>query len=112
MPSTLDDALRSTRPRGTIVIAGCQGIVPRIDLTFVWSRELRIAGTVAYGWCDDRRGKRRRTFDVTIDLVADDAARLAPLVTHTFPLERYRDAVDVSLDRTKNRSVKAVLETT
>ena len=108
-PSTLDDALRATRPRGTLVIAGCQGIVPRVDLTFVWSRELRVVGTLAYGWCNDLEGRRRRTFDVTIDLVASDVDRLRPLLTHTLPLERYGEAIEISLDRRATRSVKAAL---
>ena len=109
IPSTLDDALRSTRPRGTLVIAGCQGVVPKIDLTFVWSRELRIVGTCAYGWCNDLEGERRRTFDVTIDLIADDEALLAPLVTHSFSIDRYREAIEVSVDRRASKSVKAVI---
>lgn len=109
MPGTLEDALRVVRPRGTVVMAGCQGVVPKIDLTFVWSRELRVVGTVAYGWCDDLEGRRRRTFDVTIDLVADDVDRLRPLITHEFPLDRYTEAIDVSVDRRGTKSVKAVL---
>jgi len=110
-PSTLDDALRSTRPRGTVVMAGCQGVVPKIDLTFVWSRELRVVGTVAYGWCNDPQGKRRRTFDLTIDLVADDIERLRPLVTQVVPLEEYGRAIEASMDRRGARSVKALLQT-
>ena len=107
--TSLDDALRVVRPRGTLVMAGCQGVVPSIDLTFVWSRELRVVGTVAYGWCTDLAGARRRTFDVTLDLMADDAERLRPLLTHSMPLERYGDAIDVSIDRRASRSVKIVL---
>ena len=109
MPSTLEDALRVARPRGTVVMAGCQGIVNKIDLTFVWSREQRVVGTVAYGWCPDLEGKRRRTFDVTIDLVSDDVERLRPLVTHEFPMDRYAEAIDASVERRANKSVKAVL---
>jgi L-iditol 2-dehydrogenase len=109
LPSTLDDALRAARPRGTVVIAGCQGVVKQVDLTFVWSRELRVVGTLAYGWCNDLEGNRRRTFDVTIDLMATDADRLRPMLTHTMPLEQYGKAIEVSLDRRTHRSVKAAL---
>ena len=109
LPSTLDDALRATRPRGTLVIAGCQGVVHKVDLTFVWSRELRVVGTLAYGWCNDLEGKRRRTFDVTIDLVGSDLDRLRPLLTHTIPLERYGEAIELSLDRRESQSVKVAI---
>ncbi len=109
-PSTLDDALRATRPRGSVVLAGCQGVVPSIDLTFVWSRELSLFGTVGYGYAPGPDGARRRTFDLTLDLMSDDQARLAPLVTHTFPLERYGEAIDACVDRRGTKSVKVLLE--
>jgi threonine dehydrogenase-like Zn-dependent dehydrogenase len=109
LPGTLDDALRCTRPRGTVVMAGCHAVIPKLDMTFVWSRELRLVGTLAYGWCDDDAGKRVRTFPRTIDLVADDEAKLRPLVTHELPLERYREAFDLTLDRRANQSVKVLL---
>lgn len=109
LPSTLDDALRATRPRGTLVIAGCQGLVPKIDLTFVWSREITVLGTVGYGYAPGPDGARRRTFDLTIDLVSSDEERLAPLVTHTFPIEKYGDAIDACVDRRSSRSVKVLL---
>jgi len=108
LPSTLDDALRSTRPHGTVVIAGCQGLVPKIDLTFVWSRELTVVGTVGYGYASVK-GARVRTFDLTIELIAKDPARLAPLVTHVFPIEKYGDAIDACLDRRSSKSVKVLI---
>jgi len=108
LPSTLDDALRATRPHGTLVMAGCQGIVPKIDLTFVWSRELTLVGTVGYGYASVE-GARRRTFDLTIDLMAKDEARLAPLVTHVFPIEKYGEAIDACVDRRASKSVKVLI---
>lgn len=110
LPSTLDDALRATRPRGTVVLAGCQGLVPKIDLTFVWSRELTLLGTVGYGYAPDREGKRRRTFDLTIDMMGEDEARLGPLVTHVFPLDRYDEAIEACVDRRASSSVKVLID--
>lgn len=109
LPSTLDDALRSTRPRGMVVVAGCQGVVPNVDLTFVWSRELTVLGTVGYGYTPGPDGARRRTFDLTIDLMHDDEARLRPLVTHTFPIDRYGEAIDATVDRRASQSVKVLI---
>jgi threonine dehydrogenase-like Zn-dependent dehydrogenase len=108
LPSTFDDALRATRPRGTLIMAGCQGVVPKIDLTFVWSRELTLVGTVGYGYAP-HEGRRVRTFDLTIDLMAKDAARLAPLVTHVFPMEKYGEAIDACIDRRTSKSVKVLI---
>jgi L-iditol 2-dehydrogenase len=110
LPSTLDDALRSTRPHGTVIMAGCQGVVPNIDLTFVWSRELTLAGTVGYGFVP-MLDARRRTFDLTIELIGEDEERLKPLVTHVFPMEKYGEAIDACIDRKSSKSVKVLIET-
>lgn len=108
MPETLDDALRCTRPRGTVIMAGCQGLVPKIDLTFVWSRELTLVGTVGYGFVP-MLDARRRTFDLTIELIGEDEERLKPLVTHVFPIDRYGEAIDACLDRKTSKSVKVLI---
>lgn len=108
LPSTLDDALRATRPHGTVVMAGCQGIVPKIDLTFVWSRELTLAGTVGYGFVP-MLDARRRTFDLTIELIGEDEERLKPLVTHVFPIDKYGEAIAASVDRRVSKSVKVLI---
>lgn len=105
---SLDDALRVTAAGGTIVLVGGAGVVPSLDLSTLWSREQKIEGTVYYG--NERyKGERRRTFEVALELLAGTHRPLGSLVTHSFPLERYADAISVNVDRRNARSVKAVL---
>jgi threonine dehydrogenase-like Zn-dependent dehydrogenase len=107
--ASLDDSLRVTAPGGTIVLVGAAGVTPSLDLTFLWHKELKVQGTAYYAeeaW----RGGRARTFAITLDLLASTKAPLETLVTHRFRLEDYAKAIDVSVDRTKHRSVKAVFE--
>ena len=103
----VDDALRMTRGGGTIVMVGNVGVLPAIDMTFLWNKELSIEGSVFYG-TEAWRGRRARTFDATLELLASTRAPLAGLVTHRFPLESYGDAIEVNLDRRQHQSVKAV----
>jgi L-iditol 2-dehydrogenase len=105
---SLGDALKVTRPRGTVVLVGAAGQLSGLDLSTVWSREQRLIGSVYYGF-EEWRGQRRRTFDLTLELMTSAAAPLRSLVTHKLPLERYEEAIEVSTDRTAHRSVKAVL---
>jgi threonine dehydrogenase-like Zn-dependent dehydrogenase len=105
---SVDDVLRVTRPGGTVVMVGTPGVLPGLDLTFLWVRQLRVEGTVYYGF-ETWRGERARTFDVTLDLLRTTAAPLAELVTHKLPLDRYAEAIEASVDRRGARSVKAVL---
>jgi threonine dehydrogenase-like Zn-dependent dehydrogenase len=84
---SITQALAVTRPRGTVVLTGMPGTVS-LDLTGLWHKELRLAGAYAYGVEADGR----RTFDHALDLVA--SADLGRLVSATYPLDRYREAVE------------------
>ena len=105
--ASIDDALRITRGGGTIVMVGAAGVLPPLDMTFVWNKELKLEGTVFYG-NEDYGREKRRTFDVVLDLLQSSHENLAQLVTHRFPLEEYAKAIDVNLDRREHKSVKAV----
>jgi threonine dehydrogenase-like Zn-dependent dehydrogenase len=110
--TSLDDALRVARAGATLVLVGCAGVVPSLDWTFVWSRELTIAGTLAYGWAMDPRpapAQRRRTFEITLELLTTTARPLRELVTHVLPMDRFGEALEVNLDRRGTKSIKAVL---
>lgn len=109
---SLDDAMRLTRAGGTLVLLGCAGEIRALDWSFVWARELTIAGSLAYGWTRDPRDvapSRQRSFSLTLDLLQSTARPLGALVTHTLPMKDYGRALEVSMDRRGARSVKAVL---
>ncbi len=64
---TVKQCLRYASPRGRIVMLGCAAEIPKLDLTFVWARELDVKGYVGYG-IEDWRGKRMQPFKITSDL--------------------------------------------
>jgi threonine dehydrogenase-like Zn-dependent dehydrogenase len=105
---SVDDALRVTRAGGTIVLVGGAGVLPKIDLSTLWSRELKVEGTAYYGF-EEWRGARKRTFEITLELLAGTTRPFGSLVTHKLPLARYEEAIRVNLDRRGTESVKAVL---
>ncbi len=81
------------RPRGRIALVGMPGHV-HVDLTGLWQREVVLAGAYAYGTeqvDQDGTVTRRRTFELAFELVA--AADLGRLVSATYPLARYTDAI-------------------
>lgn len=106
---SLDDSMRVARAGGTVVMVGAAGIMPKIDLTFSWQKELKIEGTVFYGF-ETYKGSYQRTFAVTLDLLRTTDRPIGSLVTHAFPLERYADAIEANLDRHVHRSVKTVFK--
>jgi L-iditol 2-dehydrogenase len=102
--STIRDSLSLTREGGRIVVTGAAARVA-IDLTRLWHRQLRMTGVMVYG---DVRFRDRTVdiFDATLDLIrADDLGGLG-LLTHTFELEEYRDAISVALAKRDHESIK------
>ncbi len=89
--SSLTDALAIVRPRGRIVLVGMPAEVS-LELTPLWHREITLVGAYTYGTETLPDGTERRTFNLTADLVG--AASLGSLVSATYPLARYRDALE------------------
>jgi threonine dehydrogenase-like Zn-dependent dehydrogenase len=104
---SVDDALRVAAGGASVVLVGAAGIMPEMDWTFVWTKELRIEGTVFYGY-EDFRGRRARTFEATLEMMTSTRAPLASLVTHKHPLDEYAKLIEENLDRRAHKSVKSV----
>jgi threonine dehydrogenase-like Zn-dependent dehydrogenase len=107
-PESVRDALAVVRSGGALVLVGCAGLQRKLDLTPIWSKELSVVGCSFYAPEPSRGGQH--TIDLALGLLAGDGARpLDELITHTFPLERFEEAVEANIDRARTRSVKTVL---
>jgi threonine dehydrogenase-like Zn-dependent dehydrogenase len=90
---TMDDALRLTRPGGLVLLVGMPGIPSGIDWTSAWYKELRVHGSYAYGWETLPGGRRVKTIQLALELLAASRGRLRPLVSRKFPLTEFRAAI-------------------
>jgi threonine dehydrogenase-like Zn-dependent dehydrogenase len=106
--ASLADAFAVTRPGGTIVMVGAAGVMPKLDLSFLWSKEIRLVGSLGYGF-EERDGTRRRTFDIALDILSSADRPVEELVTHRFAFDRVRDALRANLFREKSGAIKTVL---
>lgn len=106
---SLDQALRYASPRGRIVMLGCTAKLSRLDLTFLWARELDVKGYVGYG-AERFRGAEHHTFEITQQLMQESKVPLEEIVTHVFPLTEYRDALGTAFDRARTGSIKVLLD--
>ncbi len=87
--TSLEQALAMVRPRGRVVVVGMPGPTS-IDLAPLWHRELTLVGAYAYG--AERTGPGGgRSFDLAFEVVSD--AGLGRLVSATYPLERFEEAL-------------------
>jgi threonine dehydrogenase-like Zn-dependent dehydrogenase len=81
--------LEVVRPRGTVVLIGMPGRL-QVDLAPLWHREVRLAGAYAYG-TEVLDGKPRPTFELALEAAATMGT--GRLVSATYPLERFEEAV-------------------
>ena len=108
-PSSIAQALTYAAARGTVVMLGCAGNVSKLDLTWVWAREIEVHGFVGYG-LETYRGERMHTFELALRLMEQSMAPLFKVVTHAFPLDQYRDALKAADDHRTSGAIKVILE--
>ena len=93
--SALDLALRTTRGRGRIMLAG---MPEGADLSPAWFRELELVGSYTGSG----------NFPEAIELV--QRAELGKLVAESYPLSRYKEAVDHAMSAGRLGAVKVAFD--
>ena len=106
--SSLDDAVRWARADGVVVVVGMPA-EPKVSWASLWFKELRVLGAYAYGM-EDWQGKRVRTFELASEFLRQRVVSLKGLVTHRFPLDQWRTAVQTALQAGRHHAIKVVLE--
>jgi threonine dehydrogenase-like Zn-dependent dehydrogenase len=101
----MDDAMRFTASGGTIVLLGNSGTMNGLDWTPLWLKELTVRGSVYYG-AHRHAPAERADFAEAAELIASGRADVRPLLTHTFPLADYREAIATAMDKRGEGSVK------
>ncbi|HEY2332340.1 MAG TPA: zinc-binding dehydrogenase [Acidimicrobiales bacterium] len=113
--ASIATALAITRPGGRVVLAGMPGHT-RVDLTPLWQREIELVGAYAYGREPELDGQShadgapagRRTFEIATDLVGP--AQLGRLVSATYPLHRYAEALAHAAEAGRRGAVKIAFD--
>jgi threonine dehydrogenase-like Zn-dependent dehydrogenase len=108
---TVKQSLRFSSPRGRIVLLGCAAEIRKLDLTFVWARELQLKGYVCYG-TEVWQGGRAHTFEIVHQLLLETAAPVERMVTDVYPLAQYRTALSAVSNRRRTGSIKVLLDPT
>jgi threonine dehydrogenase-like Zn-dependent dehydrogenase len=90
--SGLDLALRTVKAGGRVVLSG----IPDggADLTPLWFRELELVGAYTSGREDLEDGTSRHAFELAIETASTLGPVLGQMVGATYPLHRWRDAID------------------
>ncbi len=105
--SSLEDAVRWTRANGVLAVVGMPA-EPKVNWTSIWFKEIRVVGTYAYG-VEDWLGLKVRTFELALQLLKENSSLFKGLVTHRFPLTRWRHAVQTALHAGRLGAIKVTL---
>ncbi len=103
---SIRDSLRWVRGGGAVVIIGINFKPGRLDYTPVWNQEVRLTGINCHA---DEAG-RKTSFDIAASLIKSGRVKTDGMITHRFPMERFREAVDTFHSKGDVGAVKIVLE--
>jgi L-iditol 2-dehydrogenase len=107
---SVDDAFRVAGPNAHVVMVGCAAELSHIDFSFVWARELQISGCYVYGK-EHAVEHEPHTFEITMKLLTDHPEfPLEEIVTHIVPLDRWREAMQLSLRRGSHGAIKVAFD--
>jgi threonine dehydrogenase-like Zn-dependent dehydrogenase len=106
-PSTMEDALRLSRPGGKVTLVGMPGSKSTLDLTALWYKEVRLAGSYAYS-VEEYDGKQTSSFQLALSIAPK--IRLETLVGPHFRLEDYREAIAAARSAGREGQVKVVFD--
>lgn len=101
----LSDAMKWTRPRGTVVAVGTSQIAV-VDTTPLWFTELNLVGCNGRA-IEELDGRRLHTYQLVFELIRSGKLRLDGLLTHRFRLADYRAAFQTIATRGRAGLVKA-----
>jgi threonine dehydrogenase-like Zn-dependent dehydrogenase len=101
---SLETALNTTRAGGRVVLSGMPAAA---DLSAAWFRELEVVGS--YSSARQEPGGRS-AFDLATDLVAGDAVTQLAKGVASYPLHRWREALDHAHGAGRLGSVKVAFD--
>ncbi len=110
---TTHDSLRWARAGATVVMVGVSLHPMRgIDLTPIWYQEVNLIGTLAQGMETWPLGTEEKasTFDITAELMLQKRLSPEKLITHSFALSDYRNALLTATRKGNNRAIKVVFD--
>ena len=109
---TTHDALRWTRAGGSIVMVGLSLHRMHIDLTPIWYQEINLIGSTGQGretWPPNTNGQAT-TFEIVTELIQQKRIQPEKLITHSFALNDYRNALLTATHKAENRAIKVVFD--
>jgi threonine dehydrogenase-like Zn-dependent dehydrogenase len=107
-PETFEVGVRLLRARGTLVKSGFHGS-GRWEWSPLYFKEISWVGSNAFG-IEEIDGVRRHGIQHHLDLVAAGRVDLTPMLTHSFRLDEWRDAMVCIADQGSTGAIKVTID--
>lgn len=101
---SLTDAMKYTRPRGTVVEVGTSQI-GLVDTAPLWLDELNVIGVNGRAF-EEYDGRRPHTYKVVFELIRQKKLDLTGLLTHRFRVDQYQEAFRALAHRGASGAIK------
>ena len=102
--SSLSNAIRLIKYKGTIILVGAPAKMA-IDWSPLLSKEAIIIPSLAYSY-DIINGKKQRTFQAALDLIASGRVSVKEFLTHKYPIDQYKEALEITTNKKENQVIK------
>jgi threonine dehydrogenase-like Zn-dependent dehydrogenase len=107
-PLTVELGIRVLASRGALVELGVNP-PGRFEWTPLYFKEIRLVGSNAFGF-EDVDGTRQHAIAHYLDLVGQGRVDVSRMLTHTFPLEKWRDAFAAVADQGSSGALKVAFD--
>jgi len=104
---TLNKALRVTAGNGSLSVIGI-GKEVKLDLTTLWLKLQTVKGCYGYRY-NNIDGAKKHTFETALDLISSKKIKVDDMLTHKLPLEKYREIIELNLNKEANRAIKTAV---
>lgn len=105
---TFEVSVRVLKERGTLVQLGLSS-PGRFEWTPIYFKEIRWVGSNAFG-IEEVEGRRQHGIAHYLELAATGRVDLTGMLTHTFPLEQWREAFAVLVNQGETGAIKVAFD--
>jgi threonine dehydrogenase-like Zn-dependent dehydrogenase len=107
LPQTIETAIRIVQARGSVVVSGVEA-PRRFEWTPLYFKEVEVVGSNAFA-IEEFEGRREHAMEIYLR-AASQGLDLSAIVTHRYPLARWREAFQALIGRRTSGAIKVVLE--
>lgn len=97
---SLDVLMKYVEKGGTIIIIGVYAQNPMVNMYYLGEHELNVLGSMMY---------RHEDYEVAVEMISSDKVKTDPLLTSSFPFEKYMDAYRF-IEEQRDKTMKVMID--